>query len=50
MSRCVEDHDVRSPDPARARGTVGLIVELSAAIGIAALGLAAWLGTRKERS
>jgi hypothetical protein len=31
-------------------GAVGLIVELSAAIGIAALGLAAWLGTRKERS
>jgi hypothetical protein len=31
-------------------GTVGLIVELSAAIAIAALGLAAWLGTRKERS
>jgi hypothetical protein len=29
---------------------VGLVVELSAAIGIAALGLAAWLGTRKERS
>jgi hypothetical protein len=30
-------------------GTVGLLVELSAAIGILALGLAAWLGTRKER-
>jgi hypothetical protein len=31
-------------------GTVGLVVELSAALGIVALGLAAWLGTRKERS
>ena len=30
-------------------GTVGLILELSAAVGIVALGLAAWLGTRKER-
>jgi hypothetical protein len=30
-------------------GTLGLIVELAAAFGIVALGLAAWLGTRKER-
>ncbi len=30
-------------------GTVGLVVELSAAIGLVAVGLAAWLGTRKER-
>jgi hypothetical protein len=30
-------------------GTVGLILELGAAFGIVALGLAAWLGTRKER-
>jgi hypothetical protein len=30
-------------------GAVGLLVELSAAIGILALGLAAWLRTRKER-
>jgi hypothetical protein len=30
-------------------GTAGLAVELAAAIGIAALGLTAWLKTRKER-
>lgn len=30
-------------------GTVGLILELAAAFGLVALGLAAWLGTRKER-
>ena len=30
-------------------GTVGIVLELSAALGIVALGLAAWLGTRKER-
>ena len=30
-------------------GTAGLVVELAAAIAVAALGLAAWLGTRKER-
>jgi hypothetical protein len=30
-------------------GAVGLIAELAAALGILALGLAAWLGTRKER-
>ena len=30
-------------------GTVGLVVEVSAALGVVALGLAAWLGTRKER-
>ncbi len=30
-------------------GTVGLVLEIAAAFGIAALGLAAWLGTRKER-
>jgi hypothetical protein len=30
-------------------GTVGLVVELSAAVGVVALGLAAWLGARKER-
>jgi hypothetical protein len=31
-------------------GTAGLIVELSAAVGLLALGLAAWLGARKERN
>jgi hypothetical protein len=31
-------------------GTTGLIVELSAAIGLLALGLAAWLAARKERN
>ena len=31
-------------------GTLGLVVEVGAAVGIAVLGLAAWLGTRKERS
>jgi hypothetical protein len=30
-------------------GTTGLVVELSAAVGLLALGIAAWLGTRKER-
>jgi hypothetical protein len=30
-------------------GTAGLVVEVSAALGVVALGLAAWLGTRKER-
>jgi hypothetical protein len=30
-------------------GTVGLVVEVSAALGVVALGLAAWLGARKER-
>jgi hypothetical protein len=30
-------------------GTIGLVVELSAAFGVVALGLAAWLGARKER-
>jgi hypothetical protein len=30
-------------------GTIGLVVELSAAIGVVSLGLAAWLGTRNER-
>jgi hypothetical protein len=30
-------------------GTLGLVVELAAAFGVVALGLAAWLGTRKER-
>ena len=31
-------------------GTTGLVIELSAAIGLLALGLAAWLGARKERN
>ena len=31
-------------------GTTGLIVELSGAVGLLALGLAAWLGARKERN
>jgi hypothetical protein len=30
-------------------GTTGLVIELSAAVGLLALGIAAWLGTRKER-
>ncbi len=30
-------------------GTVGLVVELLAAFGVIAIGLAAWLGARKER-
>ena len=30
-------------------GTTGLIIELSAAVGLLALGLAAWLGARRER-
>jgi hypothetical protein len=30
-------------------GTVGLVLELAAALGVVALGVAAWLGTRKER-
>jgi hypothetical protein len=30
-------------------GTVGLVLELAAAFGIVAVGLAAWLGGRKER-
>jgi hypothetical protein len=30
-------------------GTTGLVIELSAALGLLALGLAAWLGARKER-
>jgi hypothetical protein len=31
-------------------GTAGLVIELSAAVGLLALGLAAWLGARKERN
>jgi hypothetical protein len=30
-------------------GTAGLVLEVSAALGVVALGLAAWLGARKER-
>jgi hypothetical protein len=30
-------------------GTAGLIIELAGAFGVLALGLAAWLGARKER-
>jgi hypothetical protein len=30
-------------------GTIGLVFELAAAVGVVALGLAAWLGARKER-
>jgi hypothetical protein len=30
-------------------GTAGLVIELAGAFGVVALGLAAWLGTRKER-
>jgi hypothetical protein len=30
-------------------GTIGLVVELSAAVGVVAIGFAAWLGARKER-
>ena len=30
-------------------GTIGLVVELSAAVGVVAIGLVAWLGARKER-
>jgi hypothetical protein len=31
-------------------GTTGLIIELAGAFGVLALGVAAWLGTRKERN
>jgi hypothetical protein len=30
-------------------GTAGLVLEVSAALGVVALGLAAWLAARKER-
>jgi adenine/guanine phosphoribosyltransferase-like PRPP-binding protein len=31
-------------------GTWGLLVELAAALGVVVLGLAVWIGNRRERS